>query len=94
MELLMCTLFFFITTKVTGKQHGRPTWESKSDLSILQSGRVCEITRYLEQNVRGVVKQHDQGADANVVGTVGETQQEDGGQMVDHLFSKILVKQT
>lgn len=38
------------------------------------------------------MKQHDQGADANVVGTVGETEQEDGGQMVDHLFSKILSK--
>lgn len=40
------------------------------------------------------MKQHDQGADANIVSTVGETQQEDGGYMVDHLFSKILVEQT
>lgn len=39
------------------------------------------------------MKQHDQSANANVVGTVGETQQEDGGQMVDHLFFKILVEQ-
>ena len=40
------------------------------------------------------MKQHDQGADADVVGTVGETEQEDGGQMVDHLLFKILVKYT
>lgn len=52
------------------------------------------MTRYLEQDVGGVVKQHHQGADANVVGTVGEAEQEDGGQMVDHLFFKILAKQT
>lgn len=49
---------------------------------------------YLEQDVGGVVKQHDQGADADVVGTVGEAEQEDGGQMVDHLFFKILNKKT
>lgn len=40
------------------------------------------------------MKQHDQGADANVVGAVGETEQEDGGQMVDHLFFKILEHKT
>lgn len=40
------------------------------------------------------MKQHDQGADANVVGTVGETEQEDGSQMVDHLLFKILANQT
>ncbi len=40
------------------------------------------------------MKQHDQGADANVVGTVGETEQEDGGQMVNHLLFKILAKKT
>lgn len=40
------------------------------------------------------MKQHDQGADANVVGTVGETEQEDGSQMMDHLFFKILAKYT
>lgn len=49
---------------------------------------------YLKKDVRGVMKQHDQSANANVVGTVGETQQEDGGQMVNHLFFKILAKQT
>ena len=49
---------------------------------------------YLKQDVRGIMEQHDQSADANVVGTVGETKQEDGGQMVDHLFFKILAKQT
>lgn len=48
---------------------------------------------HLQQDVRGVVEQHDQGADADVVGTVGETEQEDGGQMVDHLLFKILPKQ-
>lgn len=40
------------------------------------------------------MKQHDQGADADVVGTVGETEQEDGGQVVDHLLFKILAKYT
>lgn len=49
---------------------------------------------YLEQDVRGVMKQHHQSADANVVSTVGETEQEDGGQMVNHLFFEILAKQT
>ena len=39
------------------------------------------------------MKQHDQGADANVVGAIGETEQEDGRQMMDHLFLKILPKQ-
>lgn len=50
------------------------------------------MMRYLEQDVRGVMKQHNQGANANVVGAVRETEQEDGCQMVDHLFFKILVK--
>ena len=45
---------------------------------------------YLEQDVRGVMKQHHQSANANVVSTVGETEQEDGGQMVNHLFFEIL----
>ena len=51
------------------------------------------VWEYLEQDVRGVMKQHDQGADANVVGTVGEAEQEHGGQMVDDLFFKILANQ-
>lgn len=51
------------------------------------------VPRYLEQYVGGVVKQHDQRADANVVGAVGEAQQGDGGQVVDHLLSKVLWKQ-
>lgn len=51
------------------------------------------VWEYLEQDVRGVMKQHDQGADANVVGTVGEAEQENGGQMVDDLFFKILANQ-
>lgn len=53
---------------------------------------MCEITRYLEQDVGAVVKQQDERADADVVGAVGETQQGDGGQMMNHLLSKILVK--
>ena len=36
------------------------------------------------------MKQHHQSANANVVSTVGETEQEDGGQMVNHLFFEIL----
>lgn len=47
---------------------------------------------YLQQDVRGVVKQHDQRADTNAVGTVGETEKEDGRQMVHHLYLKILAK--
>lgn len=38
------------------------------------------------------MKHHDQGADADPVATVGENEQEDGGQMVNHLFFKVLVK--
>lgn len=40
------------------------------------------------------MEQHDQGADANVVGTVGETEQEDGSQVVDDLLLEILARQT
>lgn len=39
------------------------------------------------------MKKHDQGSDPNVVGTIGEAEQEDGGQMVDHLFLEILASQ-
>lgn len=63
--------------------------KTSHNLSFYPRGR-----DYLEQDVRGVMKQHDQGADAKVVGTVGETEQEDGGQMVDDLFFKVLAKQT
>ena len=49
---------------------------------------------YLQQDVREVVKRDDQRADADVVGTVGEGEQEDGGQMVHHLLFKILANQT
>lgn len=38
------------------------------------------------------MKQHHQRADANVVGAVGETQQSDGGQMMNHLLSEVLVQ--
>lgn len=61
---------------------------------MLKGQRVCEKTHYLQQDIRGVVQQHDQRADANVIDAVGETEQEDGGQVVNHLLFKILVKQT
>lgn len=53
---------------------------------------MCEVGRNLEQDVGGVVQQHDERADADVVGAVGEAQQGDGGHMVNHLLPKILVK--
>lgn len=40
------------------------------------------------------MQQHDQRADANVIDKVGEREQEDGGQVVDHLLFKILVEKT
>lgn len=64
----------------------------KPDEWFFRTRRMCEIRRHLEQDVGGVVKQHDERADAYVVGAVGETQQGDGGQMMDHLLPKILVK--
>ena len=45
---------------------------------------------HLQYDVRGVVQQHDQRADADVVGAVGEAEQEDGGEVVDHLLPEIL----
>lgn len=60
---------------------------------VLDSERESVTQRfrsYLQQEVRGVVDEHHQGPDPNVVGAVRETQQEDGGEVMDDLFFEIL----
>ncbi len=62
-------------------------------LAVLDSERESVTQRfrsYLQQEVRGVVDEHHQGPDPNVVGAVRETQQEDGGKVMDDLFFEIL----
>ncbi len=60
---------------------------------LIVSERECVTQRlrsYLQQEVRGVVDEHHQGPDPDVVGAVRETQQEDGGEVMDNLFFEIL----
>ncbi len=48
------------------------------------------MLHYLQQIVGGVVHQHNEGSSSDVVHTPGETNQEDGGNMVHYLFFKVL----
>ncbi len=60
---------------------------------LIVSERECVTQRlrsYLQQEVRGVVDEHHQRPDPDVVGAVRETQQEDGGEVMDNLFFEIL----
>lgn len=50
----------------------------------------ARLSSYLEEEIRGVVDEHHQGADPNVVGAIRETQQEYSSKMVDDLFFEIL----
>lgn len=52
--------------------------------------RDSRLSSYLEEEIRGVVDEHHQGADPNVVGAIRETQQENSGKVVDDLFFEIL----
>lgn len=45
---------------------------------------------YLQEEVRGVVHQHHQSANPHKVGTVGETDEEYGGDVMNHLLLEIL----
>ncbi len=45
---------------------------------------------YLQKKVRGVVHQHHQSANPHKVGTVGETNEEYGGDVMNHLLLEIL----
>lgn len=50
----------------------------------------CSVHSYLKQEVRGVMDEHDQSANADVVGAVGEPKQGNGSDVVDNLFFEIL----
>lgn len=45
---------------------------------------------YLEEVIRGVVHQHDESSSTDVVDTIGEADEDDGGHMVDNLFLEVL----
>lgn len=45
---------------------------------------------YLQKEVRRVMYQHHQRADPHIVGTVGETNKEYGGNVMNYLFLEIL----
>lgn len=45
---------------------------------------------YLENNVGGVVNQHHQSAHPHIVGNVGETDENYGGNMMNYLLPEIL----
>ncbi len=51
---------------------------------------VLQMLHYLQQIVGGVVHQHNEGSSSDVVHTPGETNQQDGGNMVHYLFFKVL----
>jgi len=56
------------------------------------NANVLQMFHYLQQIVRGVVHQHNEGSCSDVVHTPGETNQQDGGNMVHDLFFKVLRK--
>lgn len=47
---------------------------------------------YLEEIIGGVVHQHDESPSTDVVHTPGETDEEDGGYMMNNLLLKVLKK--
>ncbi len=51
---------------------------------------VLQMFHYLQQIVGSVVHQHNEGSCSDVVHTPGETNQQDGGNMVHYLFFKVL----
>lgn len=48
------------------------------------------VAFYLQKEVRRVVHQHHQSADPHKVGAVGETNEEYGGDVMNHLLLEIL----
>lgn len=48
------------------------------------------VVFYLEKEVRGVMHQHHQSANSHIVGTVGETNKENGGNVMNYLLLEIL----
>lgn len=48
------------------------------------------VVFYLEKEVRGVMHQHHQSANSHIVGTVGETNKEYGGNVMNYLLLEIL----
>jgi len=72
----------------------RPGQKKPAPLIYAQAwGARREDRTDLQQDVGGVVDQHDQGADADVVDAPGEGEQGERGQVVDDLLLEVLQEQ-